>query len=203
VRILEQHKKQYTVPPLPPVFPLLFYHGKTGWKIHPSFQSLFDCPDELKPYLPEFRYHIVDLSQYRDEDLQHATVSAILKSAMLSMKHIQSSELPYGLLFDIFKLLSELMEKKTGLEYFETLLKYLVTATDKVDADTLKTAIESALPGKGDTIMPTIAERWIEQGVQRGLQKGRVEGRVEGMQQGMQQGETTLLIHLWEHKFGP
>lgn len=36
----------------------------------------------------------------------------------------------------------------------------------------MRSAMEELLPLTGGEIMPTIAERWIEQGVQKGIQQG-------------------------------
>ncbi len=59
--------------PLKPILPLVVYHGPTGWKIDLSFAALFDeadLPDVLRPYIPNFNYWLVDLSQYSDEDIK-------------------------------------------------------------------------------------------------------------------------------------
>jgi len=47
---------------LPLVFPVVFYHGKTEWKISEKFSALFEIGDELdalREFVPEFDYHIV------------------------------------------------------------------------------------------------------------------------------------------------
>jgi len=53
----------------------------------------------------------------------------------------------------------------------ETLLRYIGSATDKIEEKDIKKAIKQI--EKGADIMPTLAEKWIEQ--------GRMEGRMEGM----------------------
>ncbi len=42
---------------LKPIFPLVVYHGSTGWQVDLSFAALFDkadLPDVLRPYIPNF-----------------------------------------------------------------------------------------------------------------------------------------------------
>ena len=71
---------------------------------------------------------------------------------------------------------------RTGMEYIETVLKYIVNTASisEVSIEDLEKALDEASPDKGGDIMPTIAEALIEQGVQRGIK--------QGLQQGVQQG---------------
>jgi len=187
VRILEQYRKKTAKGLLPPIFPVVFYHGKARWEVSPHFRALFECPAEFEPYLPNFRYHLCDLSGWADEELRGTVV---LQSALLLMKHIfRGAELRVKLPA-ILGLLGDLTQKRTGLEYLETFLRYLASATDAVDADTLQQALATALPGKGDTIMPTLAEKWFE------------DGHQQGMQQGQLKGEAAMLVRLLGLKFG-
>lgn len=57
------------------------------------------------------------------------------------------------------------------MEYLETVLSYPSSGTDKVDEEDMSRA-EGAFPFTGGEIMPTIAEKWIEQGVTEGIQQG-------------------------------
>ena len=71
----------------------------------------------------------------------------------------------------------DISKKRTGLEYIETILKYIVNAapTDNINDEDLRAAVDEALTGKGGEIMPTIADLWIEQGMQQGMQQGLLE----------------------------
>jgi len=87
----------------------------------------------------------------------------------------------------IFGLFKDLTLKETGLEYLETLLRYLVNATDTIKKDDIARAIQS-IP-EGDKIMPTIAEQCkkegFEQGIQQGIQQGIREGILEAIELGL------------------
>lgn len=52
---------------LPPIFPVVFYHGVSKWTVDPAFGTLFPekTSPSLLPYLPNFQYHIIDLSGFR------------------------------------------------------------------------------------------------------------------------------------------
>jgi hypothetical protein len=98
--------------------------------------------------------------------------------------------------------MGELAARRSGLEQLETMLRYLTSASDAVDDQDLQKALAAALPGTGETIMPTLAEKWIQQGVQRGLQQGLEQGLQQGLQQGETKGEAAILVRLLELKFG-
>jgi hypothetical protein len=65
----------------------------------------------------------------------------------------------------VLKLLGKLRVKKTGLEYLETMLKYVVNAADRItDEDLRKIVMET----EGGKLMPTIAQKWLEEGITAG-----------------------------------
>lgn len=68
-------------------------------------------------------------------------------------------------------LLKDLSKKRTGLEYIEAILKYIVNAapTGNISYEDLRVAVDEALPDKGGEIMPTIADTLREEGVQQGV----------------------------------
>ena len=56
----------------------------------------------------------------------------------------------------------ELSEKETGLQYLETLLRYLLTTIKDKDMDNVKEILEKTLSEKkGGPIMATIAQQFI------------------------------------------
>lgn len=53
VRIWEQSSKQQQT--LLPVVPLVMYHGQKQWRVKPNFSALFDLPEPLRPYVPDYK----------------------------------------------------------------------------------------------------------------------------------------------------
>lgn len=156
---------------LPPIIPVVVYHGRSKWKVGQDFQDLFDLPEELKVYLPDFRYLLCDLTQYSDEEMRGAVT---LKAAFLLMKHIFAADLA-DRLPGILKLIKDLLNKRSGLEYLETLLRYVASGSDQIREEEIERGIKEVLREKGGDIMPTVAEKWIEQGIQQGIQQGILE----------------------------
>lgn len=123
----------------------------------------------------------------------------MLKTSLLLMKHIFDSDLPEKLP-GIMKLLRELSDKKTALEYLETMLKYLSSGSS-VDRKILKEAIHESFADEGGGIMQTLAEQWIEQGMQQGIQQGLRQGIQRGIKDGQLQNSREMLVETLEIRF--
>jgi predicted transposase/invertase (TIGR01784 family) len=180
LRIWEQWRKAGNSGRLPIILPIVVYHGRTGWSVATALAALVEERPVLAPYVPNFHYIVTDLTRYRDEDIRG---EVHLRVAMLLFKYIFRDELRERLPA-ILGLLDELAQKRSGLEYLETVLRYVARGTDKLQPDELHQALTQVLTGK-ENIMPTIAEQWIQQGVQQGLG-----------------AERQLLLRQARHRFG-
>jgi len=78
-------------------------------------------------------YWLCDLTAYSDEELKGAV---LLQMGLLTLKYILRVDLGAHL-EQIFTLGAELAQQETGLEYAETLLRYLTGGTDKIGAEEL------------------------------------------------------------------
>ncbi len=178
IRIWEQALKQGVARPLPPIIPIVVYHGRTRWKIGLEFFDLFnDLPEELKSFAPGFQYLLCDLSRYSDEEIKG---SVVLRVALLILKYIFREDLREHLP-GILRLLRNLSEKRTGIEYIETILKYIINAapTENIDREDLKAAVDEALPHRGGEIIPTIADSLREEGMQQGILQSAREAVID------------------------
>ena len=174
----------------PPIIPLVLYHGASRWNVARQFSLFFRCPEELKSFLPDFRYALYDMSSYSHDEIKGMV---LLKVTLLLFRYIFHKELR-DRLPEILCLLSELKGKHSGLEYLETVLTYLSSGTDKVDEDDIRQAVEKAFLPIGGEIMPTLAEKWMEQGFQQGIQ--------QGVQQGILQRARENVAEVLEIRFG-
>ncbi len=82
---------------------------------------------------------------------------------LLLLKHIFDPDL-LNKLPGILALMQELMEKETGLQYFETVLRYLFSTMDKVSVETIKEIAEKAISQKAGEYIMTLAEKLHEEG---------------------------------------
>ena len=177
VRIWENVLKTKSEKKLPFIIPIVLYHGSRTWEIGRHLRGLFDAHEVFSPFIPDFRYILWDSSSYTDEEIKG---EVMLRVSLLIMKHIFSKDL-IAQLPNILRLLRELVKGRSGLEYIETVLKYVINTTSKsnVTFEDLHDVIREALPQAGGEIMPTIAEALIEQGVQKGIQQGMEQGMLK------------------------
>jgi predicted transposase/invertase (TIGR01784 family) len=186
VRIWEQSLRQNQ--PFRPILPLVVYHGRSRWTVATHFTALLDLPAELRPYVPEYHYWLCDLTQYSDAEIKG---EVILRVALLLLKYIFRDDLAQRL-GEILGLLRALSERQTGLEYLETILRYITGSTDRVSEAELRRVVIEVIE-QGGTLMPTLVEQWLERGRQEGLERGREEGREAAL---------NILRRFLVHRFG-
>ena len=159
-------------------YPVLFYHGREAWPFPSRLNSLFNAPEPFVEFVPNFRYQLIDLSQYADETIKG---QALLSVGLLIMKYIFRSDLAQRLP-GILALLSELAEQQTGIQYLYTILRYLSVSATSLNVADLRQTVRNLFATRGEEIMATIAEQWLEQGQQEGRQEGRQEGLLAGIE---------------------
>ncbi len=202
VRIWEQALKQQK--PLLPIVPMVVYHGQQKWQVALDFAALFNLPEVMKPYIPDYRYWLCDLNQYSDEQIEG---HLILQTGLLLLKYIKDDDIA-DRLADI---LSELSKQETTSKYLYTIMRYVAAATDKVSEEQLRETVTN-LFSQGEKLMPTLVEQWLERGRVEGRKKGREEGRQEGRQEGRKKGRqegrkkgreaaVSLLRRFLKHRF--
>ena len=55
---------------LPIVFPITLFQGPKKWTAALHFHDFLSVPEALKPYVPSFEYHLVDLSGMSDDQIK-------------------------------------------------------------------------------------------------------------------------------------
>jgi predicted transposase/invertase (TIGR01784 family) len=178
VRIWENYLKQdKKAKSLPMIIPLVIYHGRPRWKIDASFMSLFEGTEIFKYYVPDFRFELYDISHLPDEELKG---NVLLRILLITLKYIFNPELRHKLP-EIFKLFAELEDKKKTTEYLEVLLRYLASRAEDIAEEELRESVGQTLE-EGGNIMPTLAQKWMEQGIEKGMEQGMEKGMEKGME---------------------
>jgi len=170
-----QPRRKKTPLRLPPIFPLVVYHGLDKWTVSTEFSGLFDLPPALHPYVPNYRYWLADLSAIKDDELKGYV---ILKVGLLLLKYIQRAELGEQL-SAILGLLRALTQKQTALEYLETILRYVMSGSDTMTRELLEEKVQQLFEEGEAATMPTIAETLREEGRIQGESIGLIKGRQE------------------------
>lgn len=194
IEIWEAKIKKEKTYELPIIIPLVVYHGEKEWKVKTELGEMITGYDELsqdvKRYIPNYEYLIYDLSKYTDEEIKGEAQLRILLSIFRDIftkdreKLIESIE-------RAAHYLDELDDRKTGIEYFETFMKYIMNAGQKLkktDIAEIIKKIENTYPEGSDIVM-TLAEILRKEGIQEGIQEGKLIGLEEGKMLGLEAGK--------------
>ncbi|KPA14127.1 transposase YhgA family protein, partial [Candidatus Magnetomorum sp. HK-1] len=107
---------------------------------------------------------------------------------LLIMKYIFSDELD-NKLADILSLWADVIQQKSTIDLLGVVLEYI--GTNKFcDDDFLKENLDKAFKNKGEEIMHSVADKWINKGITIGEKKAE------------KKGETKILAYLFEERFG-
>jgi hypothetical protein len=131
--------------------------------------------------VPSFSYQLVDLSGPTDADIKGRVLTRLVQLAMRWVFDAQ----PVERLRELLALIDQIEDRETAVEVLESLLRYYVQGTGRVDEPEVRELLQQT--PSGEPIMQTFIDRYIEQ----------------GREQGRQQGEAALVLHLFERKFGP
>ena len=63
----EQEKLQQ---PFSPIIPIVLYHGERTWNVSTEFLDLVEMPEVLRPFMPNFHYHLSDFSHHSKETIR-------------------------------------------------------------------------------------------------------------------------------------
>ncbi|MDY0041896.1 MAG: hypothetical protein RBS57_16405, partial [Desulforhabdus sp.] len=102
----------------------------------------------------------------------------------------------------ILPLLVELRQRKTGLEYIETILRYVYYVRSNDEWDELTGLFHQIDPVIEEMVMKTAAEHHFQQGETIGIQKGLKEGLKQGLEEGKVSEAHDVLLELLEEQFG-
>ncbi len=177
------HVKTGTLP-LPFIIPLVMYHGETRWTYPLTFDSLFGkIPAGMQAYVPRFSYELLDLSLHSSREI---VGSSLVRTAFAAMHSIFDPNL-HDRLPEILKTLAS--GTPSEVKFLATIVRYFATAST-LNESQLSAALNVSFPLQASTLMPTLAETWMQKGEQKGIQ------------QGTHSGQLAVIIKLLAQKFG-
>ncbi len=169
VRIWNQKVNRENDTHIPVIIPLVIYHGKTQWKMGSMLSDLimdFDTlPEEVKQLTPDYCYQLYDLSHFSDEEIKGNAELTIALSIFRDVFTKNSQEF-LETIFKAARALDELEEKETGIQYFETCMRYILTSGPQLSKDQLNTVIKQLVVTykEGSEVTMTLAEVLREEG---------------------------------------
>jgi hypothetical protein len=170
---------------VPPIIPLVFYHGSDDWTIPTAIIDCIDADPDFKTLIRDFRYTLHDLRHIPDERLASERSS---RAGLAALKYVFVADVDVETLARIIRDLPD-----EGL-FLRQVFEYLMAAYE-VHEQNLIDAAARAKSGRGEELMQTVAEQIHA----RGEAKGRAEGRAEGEKHGL----IRAILRTLDRRFGP
>jgi len=164
----------------PLVVPMVLYHGETPYTGARRFKDCIDAPATLVEQAFHASFGLIDLSQYSDDELKQNVWTGVFQ---LVLKHIRNPDILRHLA-PLLPLMQRIEREGGGLEFLETVFRYLFTAARVENIDEMARVAVKSLSQETEEAVMTIAEQ-LEK---RGWEKGRLDGREEGRQAGREEG---------------
>ena len=176
VRIWERHVREHPgdASRLPPILPLVLYHGQAPWRVPTSLLDSLDLDDDLHPVVRDFRYTVRDLGRMAPESLSAAPH---VRAVLMALRIGTGDDAPLDRLVEIVAALPD----NTLLE--RQVIRYILHVVARLTgADWHQVAVR-AKPQREDAMVSLAAQEWMAQGRQQGLEQGLEQGRTEAMRE--------------------
>ena len=186
IEIWKEKIKKEGTNELPTIIPLVIYHGKDNWNIEITLGEMIngyeELPKNIKKYVPNYEYLLYDISRYTDEEIKGEVQLRIILNIFRDVFTKDSRGLQESIL-EAVEYLVELEDKQSGIEYFETLMRYIFSARanlTETDVKEIIEKIETTYP-EGSEVVMTLAERFMEEGLMKGLEKVVRKSIIKGL----------------------
>ena len=183
---------------LSPVIPLVIYNGERGWRESPQFIALFpeslQADPSLLPFIPNFRYILIDENSFSDAFLSELKEAAAY-FFLLDKTDIRKREKAEARILGILK---ELKSKEP--EVFELLGRYIAGYLKYRGVESRE--ITEYITERGRPMLLQSMDEMYEQAKKEGLEKGIREGIEEGRREGMLEDKKEMLIRQLDLRFG-
>ena len=167
---------------LPPIIPIVIYHGGRTWEVFKSFHDLVELPsEEFKAYIPDFTFAFFDIPGIDKNRLQEIQNKVVLYFYLTMLKTLHSPELK-KILPGLVEGLCKTLSGQTIMDYISIFYRYILRTTDSVTKKDMQHAL-NMLPQGGEHIMNTLAEEWKQEGIIIGEQRGEQRGELKTVRQ--------------------
>ena len=199
---------------IPPVLPIIFYHGAKPWSAPTRYRDLLDCPDEMLPleeWVPEFEPVLFDLSHYDEELAGEVALPAKAELALFLFRRVRNARDVLALLAQKANLIERHWPHPQDYHHIEPFIVYILAVRDDVKGEEMADFLGNTLGPRAKEHGMSTARKLMEQGRKEGRKEGREEGREEGRKLGRKLGREegrisstrAILLKLIQLRFGP
>ena len=166
---LNELRKAQPNKPLPPVYPLVFYHGRaTPYPYSLALKDCFNDPLNIMFDVLSKDILLIDVNQLSDEELKKQHWIGPLSRAM---KYIREQDIT-PLALDILTSIAWQLDKPEAQDILNSLLKYLLRAGNIKNINLFIKEHTEQLTRPVRSAIMTAAEQLEAMGMEKGLQKG-------------------------------
>jgi len=174
---------------LPPIIPVVIYHGREPWSAPLSVADMLADQDErMRALEPSFGYFLRDLGKIPVTELAEDPAA---RAGLTALRYSHAGD---GLAEEKLAALEEMLAGlPDGTDYERQVVVYILNVW-RVPEAVLREAAARAKPGRGEGSVGEVIQELIDQGMELGVAKG--------MRMGVAEGVANSLRQLLEHKFG-
>jgi predicted transposase/invertase (TIGR01784 family) len=175
---------------VPLIIPLVIYHGASRWNIEKTLGEMIvgysNFSADIRKFAPDYGYLIYDISKYTDDEIMGEARVRILFTAFRDVRKAKNIQELLVIIDKAIIFLQDLHDKQTGIEYFETFMRYIFSAAKNLtrkDADEIVKKVEENYP-EGSGLVMTLADIWREEGIRKGEAQGIKKVALEMLRKG-------------------
>ncbi len=198
VRIWHRWTRDHPQSLLPPVIPLVIYHGRHPWpfgvELSDGFQLSSTIRRSIDDHLLKQEFVLCDLTEVEDRILHGWAASAVARLMLIALKHAPHSVDLVDRLAAAAKLWRVATQSEAGGGFTRQIFRYIYLVNNHLEPHVLRDSLIRHVDQKTGDIAMSVGQRLIEQGL--------VQGREEGREEGMLAGQRQLLLRVLNQRFG-
>ncbi len=175
------YRRRYTENPQQPIgliFPILLYHGTQKWQKR-ELSDMAALPDAgLIPYLPTFKYPVIDLGTVANEMLRSIKSAVLMPKTLLLFKHKDDKGFILKNSAELLTFVESELNYEQKKRILLTLLRYVfaVHQINQTEYRTFTKKLDDMTQAVAGSLYDTIQKESMEKGVQKGIKKGLQKG---------------------------
>ncbi len=166
----------------PPIFPIVLYNGSRNWTAKTSLIELVEQGEVFREFIPNFSYHLVDVSHYDEQKLKNLG-NSLAGVFLLEQEKNTEEELETTL-----KEALEILNKEPDELLWKSIIKWVVLKLKREFPEKASEVLENLDLERNTrkeikSMLETMPKKLFTLGEQTGRKLGRQEGRQEGIKE--------------------
>jgi predicted transposase/invertase (TIGR01784 family) len=163
--------------PISLTIPILIYHGSVPLTKDTPATLFMGAPEEMLPFVPQFDYIMLDLSQISSESLENLHF-LLLRNILLALKQSRNNQYVDQYWQKIVIFAAEVRNESIVTELFQATVIYLNYSSSIFNQklQEMEKVISAAEQTELKPFLQKMYEQWLEKGMEKGIEKGMEKG---------------------------